>query len=121
MSSPAIGRPASTPVVISQDYYRTTAPVQDHKAEPDKQYCGNYVANPQGKVCSSNAVTPIQTFLPVLKDVTWAIGLVSAIIELLSDDDKIRSTRSEETVLQTIDYNDYLPTTLGSYTLRVAK
>lgn len=120
MSSPAIGSPATTVSVISPDYQRSSAPVVDNKAPPEQTYMGNYVANPQCKMQASTAVTPIKTFIPVLKDVSWAIGLAAVIMELFDDGYKSSFKKSEERIVDAIDYNDYLPTSLGGYTLKIA-
>lgn len=83
---------------------------------------GNYAVNPQCKAASSTAVTPIQTFLPVLKDVAWAAGVFAVIMGLLDEDEyKVRFKQTIQTVSTTVDMNDYLPTTVGGYGLRIAR
>ncbi len=109
---------------------RAEAPrVQMPRADPERVTMGNYVHNPQTKASASgagstagcsNAVTPIPTFLPTLVDAAWAIGLVASIISLLDDEDeRVKNKRTTELVKQTIDLNEFLPTSVDDFTQRV--
>lgn len=60
----------------------------------------------------STAVTPIPTFLPKIPGMEWVVGVIGAVLALLKSDDWDRRHEAWRTnIQQTIDMNDFLPTT----------
>lgn len=70
------------------------------------------VHSPSTTAGCSNIVTPVPHYVPRLFDLEWIIGAVAIIKALLDPGDKLK--RKTETfvnvVQQTIDMNDFLPT-----------
>lgn len=71
------------------------------------------VHSPSQTAGCSNIVTPVPHYVPRLFDVEWLYGVAGVIMALLDPGDK-RKRRSEvyvQSVHETIDMNDFLPTT----------
>lgn len=118
---PDIGEAPQTEFSVAPDYgYLGSGRVRMGRANPSAVSMGDFVHNPacEASACGgsaagcSTAVNPLPAFLPILFDLTWAIGLVAAVELLFNDDYKNKFKHSESFVQQTIDMNDYLPDTL---------
>lgn len=68
-------------------------------------YCGG----------ASTAVTPIPRLLLTVGEAAWLIGISAFFASLLNDGWKQDHQDSVTYVHQTIDYNNYLPTTYDDY------
>lgn len=124
ITSPDIGQAPQTEFAISQEYgYLGSSRVRMGRANPSAVSMGDFTHNPacEASACGgsasgcSTAVNPMPTFLPVLFDLAWAIGVVGVITALFDDDYKNKFKHSESFVQQTIDFNDYLPDTLEGF------
>lgn len=124
VTSPDIGKAPQTNLAIAEDYgYLGSSRVRMGRADPSAVSMGNFTHNPQceASACGgsaagcSTAVNPIPTFLPILYDLGWAVGLVALIESLFEDDYKTKFKRTETLVQQTIDMNDYLPSTIDGF------
>lgn len=64
---------------------------------------------------ASTAVTPIPPFVLEIAEAAWLIGISIFFETLLTDDWKKNHEENVEVVHQTIDYNNYLPTSYDDY------
>lgn len=76
-------------------------------------------AGPGNCAGASTVVTPIPTFIPILFDVLWAVGMMTLFQELFDENERDRHHTVVKHSYQAIDMDDYLPTSLEEFDRRV--
>ena len=112
--------------VITPVVEHSGAPTKIDEAPPSAQVKGNVAHNPAAEQGAespsvvagcSTAVTPINSFIPVILDALPYVFLAAQIFAMLDPDGRMKKRHENfvSKVRETIDMDDFLPTTYDDY------